>query len=124
MMDKRDGRTQWGGPGRGDCTRVRTSKSTWDAPLKWQRQAEKDGTRPFVFCASLADVFAHQWDEDWRGEAFDVMRKTPNLVYLLLTKSQPLILKHADGAGAVPPTEARGTPVEAPKRAEKNLTNT
>jgi len=121
MMDKRYGRVQWGAPGQGAGTRSRTSKSTWDAPLKWQRQAEKDGTRPFVFCASLADIFDNQIPDDWRGEAFAVMRKTPNLVYLLLTKRPQLIVKLADAAGGLPSNAAIGTTVEDQKRADINL---
>jgi protein gp37 len=121
MMDKRYGRAQWGGPGRGAGTRVRTSKSTWDAPLKWQRQAEKDGTRPFVFCASLADVFDNQWEDDWRADAFAVMRKTPNLVYLLLTKRPQLIVRLSDAAGGLPSNAAIGTTVEDQTRADINL---
>ena len=121
MMDKRYGRAQWGGPGRGAGTRVRTSKSTWDAPLKWQRQAEKDGSRPFVFCASLADVFDNQWENGWRAEAFEVMHKTPRLVYLLLTKRPQLIVKLSDAAGGLPSNAAIGTTVEDQKRADVNL---
>lgn len=121
MMDKRYGRVEWGAPGQGAGTRSRTSKSTWDAPLKWQRQAEKDGTRPFVFCASLADIFDNQVPADWRGEAFAVMRKTPRLVYLLLTKRPQLIVKLADAAGGLPANAAIGTTVEDQKRADTNL---
>ncbi|MBZ5761534.1 phage Gp37/Gp68 family protein [Rhizobium sp. VS19-DR104.2] len=121
MMAKRYHRVEWGAPGQGVGTRVRTSKSTWDAPLKWQRQAEKDGTRPFVFCASLADVFDNQWEADWRGEAFAVMRKTPNLVYLLLTKRPQMIVKLSDAAGGLPANAALGTTVEDQQRADINL---
>lgn len=121
LMDKRYGRVQWGAPGQGAGTRSRTSKSTWDAPLKWQRQAEKNGTRPFVFCASLADIFDNQVNEDWRGEAFAVMRKTPNLVYLLLTKRPQLIVKLADAVGGLPRNAAIGATVEDQKRADINL---
>lgn len=121
MMDKRYGRVEWGAPGQGAGTRSRTSKSTWDAPLKWQRQAEKDGTRPFVFCASLADIFDNQVPVDWRAEAFAVMRKTPRLVYLLLTKRPQLIVKLADAAGGLPSNAAIGTTVEDQRRADTNL---
>lgn len=49
---------KWGPQG----TRVVTSPSYWKQPLKWNREAERDGVRRRVFCASLADVF-----EDWAG---------------------------------------------------------
>lgn len=48
----------WGPQG----TRVVAAESAWREPLKWDREAKRDGVRRRVFCASLADVF-----EDWRG---------------------------------------------------------
>lgn len=121
MMDKRYHKVEWGAPGKGNGTRVRTSKSTWDAPLKWNRQAEKDGTRPFVFSSSLADIFDNQVDPQWRADAFDVMRKTPRLVYLLLTKRPQNIVKMADAAGGLPENAALGATCEDQPRADKNL---
>lgn len=120
MMDKRYGRVQWGKPGQRG-TLARTSKSTWGAPFKWQRQAEKDSDRPFVFCCSLADVFDNQWDPQWRVDAFDVMRRTPRLVYLLLTKRPQNIVKLTDAAGGLPSNVALGTTVEDQIRADINL---
>ena len=48
---------KWGPNG----NRVRASDAMWRQPLKWDRQAEKEGVRRRVFCASLADVF-EEWD--------------------------------------------------------------
>lgn len=112
MMDKRHGRVTWGGPGKGVGTRSRTSASTWNDPFRWHRKAEKAGTRPFVFCASLADIFDNQVPEEWRHDAFDVMRRTPRLVYLLLTKRPQNIVRMTEGAGGLPPNAALGTTVE------------
>ncbi len=39
-----------------------------------------------VFCASLADVFDNQVDPAWRSDLFELIKKTPNLDWLLLTK--------------------------------------
>lgn len=39
-----------------------------------------------VFCASLADVFDNEVDPVWRLELFDLIRNTPNLDWLILTK--------------------------------------
>lgn len=47
----------WGPNG----TRVVAAESYWRQPLKWNRDAERDGVRKRVFCASLADVF-EEWD--------------------------------------------------------------
>lgn len=48
----------WGPDGK----RVVAAESYWRQPLKWNREAERDGVRRRVFCASMADVF-----EDWQG---------------------------------------------------------
>jgi len=116
LMDKRYGKVQWG-----NHPRIRTGKHTWNDPFRWQRQAEKDGDRPFVFCASLADIFDNQVDPQWRADAFDVMRQTPNLVYLLLTKRPQNIVKMADAAGGLPANAALGATCEDQPRADKNL---
>lgn len=116
LMDKRYGKVQWG-----NNPRIRTGAHTWNDPMRWQRQAEKDGDRPFVFCASLADIFDNQVDPQWRVDAFDVMRKTPRLVYLLLTKRPQNIVRLADAAGGLPENAAIGTTVEDQKRADINL---
>ncbi len=116
LMDKRYGKVQWG-----NHPRIRTGAHTWNDPMRWQRQAEKDGDRPFVFCASLADIFDNQVDPQWRVDAFDVMRKTPRLVYLLLTKRPQNIVRLADAAGGLPENAAIGTTVEDQKRADINL---
>ncbi len=121
MMDKRYGRVHWGAPGKGTGTRIRTSASTWNDPFRWQKQAECDGDRPFVFCASLADIFDNQWDPQWRADAFNVMRKTPRLVYLLLTKRPQNIVKLAEAAGGLPDNAALGTTMEDQPRADINL---
>ncbi|MGY5791942.1 DUF5131 family protein len=116
LMDKRYHKVQWG-----NAPRVRTAAHTWNDPLRWQRQAEKDGDRPFVFCASLADIFDNQVDPQWRADAFEVMRKTPRLVYLLLTKRPQNIVKLADATGGLPSNAALGTTSEDQPRADKNL---
>jgi protein gp37 len=91
LMDKRYGRVQWGAPGHGPGTRVRTSGSNWQQPIRWNKKAAAEGTRPFVFCSSLADVFDNQVSHQWRRDLFDLIRSTPNLVWLLLTKRPQLI---------------------------------
>ncbi|HIE5943620.1 TPA: phage Gp37/Gp68 family protein [Burkholderia cepacia] len=42
--------------------------------------------RARVFCASLADVFDNAIDPAWRADLFDLIERTPNLDWLLLTK--------------------------------------
>ena len=66
--------------------RRRTSEANWKLPLKWNREAERLGIRYRVFCSSLADVFDNEVDPDWRIDLFDLIRKTPSLNWLLLSK--------------------------------------
>ena len=82
LMDHRYGRAKWGA---GE-ERVRTGASNWSQPRKWNKRAARDGTRPFVFCASLADVFDKEVDPKWRADLFGEIEETQNLVWLLLTK--------------------------------------
>lgn len=66
--------------------RHRTSESNWKLPLKWNEQAKNSGTRPRVFCASLADWLDDEVDRVWRYDLLDLIQRTPNLDWLLLTK--------------------------------------
>jgi protein gp37 len=73
----------WWGP---HAERVRSAASTWKRPLAWDRKAARDGTRPFVFCSHLSDVFDNQVDPAWRLDLFTLIAETPHLTWLLLTK--------------------------------------
>lgn len=85
------------GPG---APRRLTSQQNRNKPLRWQREAEADGSRPFVFCSSLADVFDNAVDPAWRLDLFNLIRATPNLVWLLLTKRVGNVIRMAsDMAG-------------------------
>ena len=70
--------------GRDFAQRTRTSDANWKQPLKWNAQAQ--GRRYRVFCASLADVFDNQAPDEWRADLFELIRRTPRLDWLLLTK--------------------------------------
>ncbi len=82
MMDHRYHRVEWGPHGK----RVRTSEANWRKPLQWAKNARDNGTRARVFCASLADIFDNRAERVWRADLFDLIRKTPELDWLLLTK--------------------------------------
>lgn len=45
----------------------------------------KKGFGPLVFTCSWSDFFIEQADE-WRAEAWEIIRRTPNLTYQILTK--------------------------------------
>lgn len=76
---KRSGLVTWG------ANRRRTSVANWRQPLKWSSEAPK-GSRPRVFCASLADVFDNEVPPEWRDDLFKMILQTQHLDWLLLTK--------------------------------------
>lgn len=96
-MSKRNPATlgEWGPSG----ARVFASESYWRQPVKWGADAEAAGERRRVFCASLADIFEgaagpHKEARDCTrpdylsmlARLFDLIRATPWLDWLLLTK--------------------------------------
>lgn len=91
----------------------------WNEPLRWDRAAAKSGKRFLVFCASMADVFenykpriggAETGESDLRVDPLDeyrqrlwqLIRDTPHLTWLLLTKRPQNIgrMLHDDLKGA------------------------
>jgi protein gp37 len=64
----------------------RRRTKTWGDPLKWNRKAALTGKPLRVFCASLADVFDNEVDPAWRVDLWQLLRDTPNLRWILLTK--------------------------------------
>ena len=58
----------------------------WREPLKWERSAQVEGRRHRVFCASMADVFDNEVDQAVRDRLWWLIRQTPNLDWLVLTK--------------------------------------
>lgn len=74
----------WGGPGLPPSPRKRTK--TWRDPIKWDRKAAETGKPLRVFCASLADVFDNEAPDEWRADLWQLLRETPNLRWILLTK--------------------------------------
>lgn len=85
--ETQDNHRKWTSEGWGvGKPRKRTSAGNWRKPLKWNREAEKQGIRYRVFCASLADVFDPEVDDQWRADLLDLVHQTPHLDWLLLTK--------------------------------------
>lgn len=68
----------------------RSRTKTWGDPVRWNSQHAaffaKHGRRRRVFCASLADVFDNEVPNEWRTDLWDLIRATPNLDWLLVTK--------------------------------------
>ncbi len=140
LMDERYKKAKWGVNG----TRNVTSDTYWKQPLAWNRQAAASGIRRKVFCASLADVFENRDDlVAPRARLFDLIRQTPHLDWLLLTK-RPEHVRFAIGevedlavaswaaddlarwcadwlAGSPPPNVWMGTSVEDQKAADERI---
>lgn len=87
--DKRLHRGEHWGP---NSPRLPHSASYWRQPYLWNKEAAKTG-RKRVFCGSLCDIFENH--PDWtypRRKVFNIIRETPNLDWLLLTKRPENIL--------------------------------
>jgi len=73
-------------------TSPRKLTKTWDNPLKWNKQAQREGRRIKVFCSSLADVFEPHPDVvDARVRLWETIEQTPYLDWQLLTKRPKFI---------------------------------
>ena len=83
--------TRWGA----HAGRTRTSPANWRKPLAWDRAAAAAGERHRVFCASLADVFDNHASilPKWRDDLWALIRATPHLDWMLLTKRPGNIAK-------------------------------
>lgn len=117
LMDVRYNRVNWGA----GAARARTSPQTRNAPFKWDREAAKAGKKATVFCLSLGDIWDNEVDPLWRREAFDVMRATPNLIYLLLSKRIGNAVRMAEEAGGLPPNAALGATVVNQDEADRDV---
>lgn len=102
---KRSGLVDWG-PGE---TRRVTSDAYWRQPLKWERDARAAGERRRVFCASLADVFDNAWPDGVRDRLWTLIKATPNLDWMLLTKRPGNIAKMLPD-GLIAPAWGTGYP--------------
>ncbi len=74
--------TGWGA----GIPRHRTCAGYWRQALIWNRQAAETGYRPRVFCASLADVLDNEVEDAWRSDLWQLIRETPLLRWMLVTK--------------------------------------
>jgi len=80
LMDKRYHKVKWG-PGQ-----PRQLTKTWKDPIKWNKQAEDEGVRKKVFCASLADWLDPEVPEHWLIDLMGLIQMCPHLDWLMLTK--------------------------------------
>jgi protein gp37 len=69
-----------------DPSKVLRSKSSFEAPTKWKESK-------VIFTCSWSDFFIEQADE-WRDEAWEIIRSTPQHTYQILTKRPERITGH------------------------------
>jgi protein gp37 len=81
-FDRRLGGDHWG---KGEQRRVFADKH-WREPLHWDQDAERDGVKRKVFCASMADVMDDEAPEGARERLWNLINNTPHLIWQLLTK--------------------------------------
>lgn len=66
--------------------RYRTTNRYLLQPNLWNQKAKAKGEPWRVFCASQADVFDNEVDPTWRAQLWHLIKTTPYLTWLLLTK--------------------------------------
>lgn len=106
--------------GRDPSQVVRTK--TWHDPIKWQKTAALAGLTEMVFTCSWSDWF-HETADPWRNEAWDVIRRCPNLIFQILTKRPERIHGHLpiDLPRNGYPNVWLGVSVEDQKRADQRI---
>jgi protein gp37 len=111
----------WGPPE--TTERIRTSAANWAKPLQWDRQAQKEGRRIKVFCASLADVFEDNIQvRSWRLDLFMLISDTPNLDWQILTKRPEFAREFFEQhPGFLLPNVWLGTSIENQEQADKRI---
>jgi protein gp37 len=74
----------------GNQPRKRTTRGYWRQPLFWNADAPRfereHGRRRRVFAGHICDIFDNQVPPEWRDDAFKLVRETPNLDWLILSK--------------------------------------
>jgi protein gp37 len=83
MLDARWFKRAHWGPG---AARRYFNDKYWAQPLEWDRRGSVASSRRRVFCASMADVSDNDADPAVRDRLWGLIRQTPNLDWLLLTK--------------------------------------
>ncbi|MDR8877280.1 phage Gp37/Gp68 family protein [Burkholderia multivorans] len=82
------------GPGQ---RRHRTSAATWRDPRRWNAAHLEffaaHGRRQRVFCSSLADWADNEVSVEWLADLLELVRTTPNLDWLMLTKRIGNVMK-------------------------------
>jgi protein gp37 len=118
----------------GPTAERRPAKAIWSDILKWQREAAQEGVARKVFTSSMADFFegpetcqdpaAYKVITGARERVFnDVIPKTPNLIYQILTKRPENIMRFVppEWSDDWPANVWAGTSIEDQKTADKRI---
>jgi protein gp37 len=105
-----------------DAPRRTMSEAYWQQPVSWDRAAAAARRRARVFCASMADVFEERADlDESRVRLWDLISKTPNLDWLLLTKRPHNVGKMVPWGQDWPANVWLGATAENQRWAERRL---
>ena len=118
LWAKRMGQQLWGSR----APRRFFTDAHWKEPLVWNQEARLGKQRHRVFCASMADVFEKRPELDvQRQRLWALIRATPWLDWLLLTKRPQNIAGMVPWKQAWPENVWLGTTVESQPFAEQRL---
>lgn len=118
LWAKRMGHSVWGR----SADRRFFSDHHWREPLIWNEEAQTEGKRRRVFCASMADVFERRSELNAeRTRLWQLVKDTPWLDWLLLTKRPQNIQDMVPWSRKWPANVWLGTTVESQVFAEKRL---
>lgn len=78
------------------AARTRTKIQNWNKVRKWNKAAVETGIKTIVFTASLADIFDNHRtiEQAWRDDFWALVRETPALSWMLLTKRPQNIARY------------------------------
>jgi protein gp37 len=98
------------------------SDEHWQQPIKWNAEAHKARVRRRVFCASMADVFEKRADlTPLRERLWRLIRDTPSLDWLLLTKRPEHVKELVPWGDAWPANIWAGVTCENQRWANKRI---
>ena len=90
--------------------------------MRWNLEAAAEGVRRRVFCASMADIFEARTDLDlWRKRLWALIRSTPALDWLLLTKRPEQIENNVPWGKVWPKNVWIGTTAENQRWADRRI---
>jgi len=118
LWAKRMGQKIWGK----DAPRRFFSDAHWRGPLTWNAEAKAEGRQKRVFCASMADIFEERKElKEHRDRLWEIIKDTPNLDWLLLTKRPQNIGRMVPWDADWPRNVWLGTTVENQEFADKRI---